>query len=188
MKRVFTSFVLVAFATAFVLWSCEKKNDSNSVAPCYKADCGTGANPNPNNVTTTGAVPPNNNEPTGNSSTVVNQGSGWLFTSCSTSTPIVTTSISALKGSEKVTLNFLITPTTGTYNVSSSLVGNSSVVVTVENANNQPGGIIWYGSGGQVSVVTGSTSIQATFIGTIPCRRQSSPFPNVNLSGSLGCF
>jgi hypothetical protein len=191
MKRFFATGVLAICAATFVFLACEKKNDNNAITPGYKADTGTGANPNPNNVTTTGVVPPNTNEPTGNSTTNVG-GSGWTFTSCGTATQVTATSISAINGSEKVTLNFLSPPATGTYNVSSSLINANSVVVIVENARNQPSGITWYGAGGTISVVTSSNSINATFISSstnpVVCKRQTHQFPAVYLSGTMGCI
>lgn len=185
MKKVVVSVLALSMISGFVFLACTKKNDDKAIAPGYKSETGTGGNPNVGNITSTTGTNPNNNLPTNNSLTTVG-GAGWTFTSCGSGTVVSATSIVAQKGSEIVTLNFLVPPTTGVYNVSSS-VGANNVVVTIQNANSQPAGITWYGSGGTVSVITSSNSINATF-NNVVCKQANIANPIVNLQGTMGCI
>lgn len=190
MKRLFSSIIVVGLALSFVFLACEKKNDDTSIKPDYKANSGTGGNPNTGNVTTTGTVTTNPNQPQNNTTTTVG-GAGWTFNSCGTTTAnvITTTTIVAQKGSELVTLRFLVPPSAGTYNVSSSLLNVSSVMVSIQNASGQPVPDAWNGTGGTISVITSSNSVNVNF-GTngINCVRTCCAFPMVTIKGTMGCI
>lgn len=185
MKKIVFSIFTLGVICSFVFLACDKKNDNKAIAPGYKSETGSGGNPNVGNITSTTGQNPNTNLPTNNSQTIVG-GAGWSFTSCGSGTVVSATSIVATKGSEIVTLNFLVPPTTGIYNVASSL-GANNVVVTVQNASGQPAGITWYGSGGTVSVITSSNSVNASF-NTVYCKQANIANPIVNLSGTMGCI
>ncbi len=187
-KLVFSVLILGAFCS-FILLACDKKNDSKAIAPGYKSETGTGGNQNAGNITSTTGANPNPNVPTNNSQTPVG-GLGWSFNSCGSGTLVSATSIVATRTTqtapEIVTLNFLVTPTTGIYNVASSL-GANNVQVTIQNAAGQPAGITWYGVGGTVSVITTSNSVNASF-NSVFCKQALSANPIVNLSGTMGCI
>ncbi len=190
MKKIFSSIIVTGLAISFVFLACEKKNDDTAVKPDYKANSGTGGNPNSGIVTTTGSVTTNPNQPQNNTTTTVG-GAGWTFNSCGTTTAnvITTTTIVAQKGSEVVTLRFLVPPSAGTYNVSSSLLNVSSVLVSITNASGQPVPDAWYGTGGTLSVMTSSNSVNINFnTNGINCVRQCCAFPMVTIKGTMGCI
>lgn len=181
-KYVFTlsaGIVLVSM----ILLSCEKKKSSDAYTPTYKEEAtGTAGNPNVNNVTVTGSVT-TTNPATDNTSLFVG-GSGWSNPTCGSTGSLT---LKGLNGSVDVTINFASIPALGTttYIVSSS-PGFNACAMTVVNAPNQPAGIAWYGKAGTVSVQTTTSSINASFSG-VQCVQQSFNFPQVSVSGNIGC-
>ncbi|MCW3077796.1 MAG: hypothetical protein JWO32_2405, partial [Bacteroidetes bacterium] len=111
-------------------------------------------------------------------------GSGWSNPTC-ISTGSLT--LKGINGNTDVTITFQAPPAQGTfsYNVSPS-PGPSACSMVVQNAPNQPAGIVWYGKAGIVSVQTTTSSINATFSG-VQCVQQSFNFPAVGVSGNIGC-
>lgn len=175
-----SKFLLFVFVISGVLFFCKKKEDSNAISPTYKSESGTGANPNINNSTQTGTVPVTN--PATDNSTLQAGGAGWVNPSCASTGSTI---IKGINGSTQVTLTFLVPPTSGTYQVSSS-PGPNNVQVTVLNAPNQPSGITWYGKAGMVSVTTSSTSINCNLL-SVQCTQQNFNFPMVVVNGVVGC-
>ncbi|MGZ3898721.1 MAG: hypothetical protein ACXVNM_11805 [Bacteroidia bacterium] len=182
-KYIYIVSACLAMAS-LILLSCEKKKDDpNRIAPTYKEEAtGTAGNPNVNNVTVTGTSTITN-PATDNSSLYVG-GSGWSNPTCSSTGSLT---LKGINGNIEVTISLWQLPTVGsaTYNVSSSPSGNACAM-TVVNAPNQPAGIVWYGKTGVVSVQTTTSSINATFSG-VQCVQQSFNFPQVSVSGNIGC-
>ncbi|MBA2612115.1 MAG: hypothetical protein H0U95_09095 [Bacteroidetes bacterium] len=181
MKKQFLIISGFAIITASLIFSCAKKKADNRIQPTYKEDAtGTGGNPNVGNQTVTGTATLTN-PATQNSSLLVG-GSGWSNPTCISTNSIT---LKGINGSIDVTLNFLFPPTTGTYAIAASPNAGACSMI-VNNAPNQPSGIVWYGKTGSVVVNTTSTSIQASFTGIL-CTQQNFNFPTVGVSGNLGC-
>lgn len=160
----------------FLVISCEKKNNSNAIAPDFSA---TG-NPNPNNQTVTGSNT-YTNPATENSSFVVGD-IGWSNPSCISTG---STSLRGTKGTTEVVLTFSGVATTGTYAITSQPTANSCALVVL-NAPNQPEGVMWYGRSGTVVVSTSSTNITGQLMNAV-CTQSTFNFPVVGVSGNLGC-
>ncbi len=181
MKKQFLIISGFAIISASLIFSCAKKKADDRIQPTYKEDAtGTGGNPNVGNQTVTGTATLTN-PATQNSSLLVG-GAGWSNPTCSSTNSIT---LKGLNGSIDVTLNFLFPPTTGTYAIAASPNANSCSMI-INNAPNQPSGIVWYGKTGSVAVNTTSNSIQASFTGIL-CTQQNFNFPTVGVSGNLGC-
>ncbi|MBI2721302.1 MAG: hypothetical protein HYX39_03895 [Bacteroidetes bacterium] len=181
-KYIFTLSACFAIAS-LVFLSCDKKKDNGAITPTYKEDAtGTAGNPNVNNQTVTGTNTLTN--PATNNSSLLVGGSGWSNPTCISTNSLT---LRGINGSVDVALNFSQLPAQGTftYQISSSPgVGACSMVV--QNAPNQPAGIVWYGKYGTVSVQTTTSSINASFTG-VQCVQQSFNFPQVSVSGNIGC-
>ncbi len=181
MKKQFLLISGFAILSAILVFSCAKKKDNGAIAPTYKEDAtGTGGNPNVGNQTVTGTATLTNPATT-NSSLLVG-GSGWSNPTCISTNSIT---LKGINGSVDVTLNFLFPPTTGTYAIAAS-PGPQACSMIVNNAPNQPSGIVWYAKTGQVVVNTTTTAINATFAGIV-CTQANFNFPTVGVSGSMGC-
>ncbi|MBA3664752.1 MAG: hypothetical protein H0W61_11165 [Bacteroidetes bacterium] len=183
-KSIYVVSACIAMIS-IILLSCEKKKDDpNRIAPTYKEESGygTAGNPNVNNVTVTGTSTITN-PATDNSSLYVG-GSGWSNPTCSSTGSLT---LKGINGNIDVTLSFYSLPTLGTatYNISSS-PANNACAMTVQNAPNQPAGVVWYGKTGIVTVQTTTSSINANFSG-VQCVQQSFNFPQVSVSGVLAC-
>lgn len=179
-KYLFLGSTLLTICS-LVFLSCEKKNNSNAITPTYKEEAnGTGGNPNANNPTVTGTSTITN--PASQNSSLFVGGSGWSNPTCVSTG---STTLRAINGNIDVTLNFLTPPVTGTYNIAGS-PGQGSCSMIVQNAPNQPAGIVWYGKTGVVSVQSSTSSINASFSG-IQCVQQTFNFPAVSVSGNIGC-
>ncbi|MCE3229401.1 MAG: hypothetical protein K0S32_3952 [Bacteroidetes bacterium] len=181
-KYIFIGSTCLALA-AFVFLSCEKKKDDNRITPTYKEEAnGTAGNPQPGNVTVTGTVSTAN--PASENSSLLVGGSGWSNPTCASTNSLT---LRGINGSIDVTINFLIPPAAGTttYNVAGS-PGPGVCSMVVQNAPNQPAGIVWYGKSGVVSVQTTTSSINASFQ-SVACVQQSFNFPMVSVSGNIGC-
>jgi hypothetical protein len=179
-KYIFIGSTCVALA-AFVLFSCKKKEDDNRITPTYKEEAnGTAGNPSPGNVTVTGTV--SNTNPASENSSLFVGGSGWSNPTCASTNSLT---LRGINGSIDVTINFLMPPSTGTYNVAGS-AGPGVCSMIVQNAPNQPAGIVWYGKSGVVSIQTTTSSINASFT-SVQCVQQSFNFPQVSVSGNIGC-
>lgn len=179
-KYVFIISGLIAISS-FIFLSCDKKNDNGAISPTYKEDAsGTAGNPNVNNVTVTGTSTITN--PASQNSSLLVGGSGWSNPTCVSTTSL---QLKGINGSIDVTLTFLTPPSTGTYAIAAS-PGISTCAMVVNNAPNQPSGIVWYGKSGYVTVNTTSTSINASFSG-VQCVQQNFNFPAVSVSGNIGC-
>jgi len=180
-KKLFILSGVLAM-TVLLTFACKKKKDE-TIAPQYKADTGTGGNPDPNNITTTGTTTfaP---VPTENSSFYVG-GAGWSNPSCITTNSLY---LKANNGATEVTVTFAFPPSVGTttYQVASN-VGAQTCVFTVLNAPGQPADIMWYGRSGAIQVVSTGTTVNASIIGSIRCEQSNFKFPAVTATGVLGC-
>jgi hypothetical protein len=175
MKKSFVLFAALAIVLGFIL-SCEKKNNSNAIAPDY----GATGNPYPNNQTVTGSTS-FTNPATENTSLQVG-GSGWSNYTCLTTGSLT---LRGYSGNTDVTLSFASAATSGTYAVSTQ-VASGVCAMTITNAPNQPAGTVWVGKSGIVTVITTTSSIRADFT-NIVCTQQTFNFPNVSASGFLVC-
>lgn len=160
----------------FLVISCEKKNNSNAIAPDFSA---TG-NPNPNNQTVTGSNT-YTNPATENSSFVVG-GIGWSNPTCISTG---STSLRGTFGTTEVVLTFLGAATGGTYAITTQPTANSCALQAI-NVPNQPAGVLWYGRSGTVVVSTNSTSIGAQLMNAV-CTQSTFNFPIVGVSGNINC-
>ncbi len=180
-----TGAILIA---SLVLFACKKKKEDDTIHPDYKQDAtGTASNPNPNNVTVTGTSTVANPATENTSLFVGNQ--GWSNLSCISTNTLY---LKSDNGETIVTLNFAVPPTVGTttYNVAST-PGVSAVSIMITKAPNQPAAAVWYGRSGVVSVITTTTPsyfINAAITGTgVSCIQSTFNFPQVTLTGALGC-
>lgn len=185
-KKITLGLGIAVLATALV-FACTKKKADNSITPTYKSEAtGTGANPNVNNQTVTGTNTITN-PATANSgvNTSDNTGGVWTYPNCASTNSLV---LKANNGSCNITVSFAVPPTIGTttYAVASSPVGNSAVSVVVNNAINQPSGVVWYGRSGSVAVTTTTNGISAQ-MSSIICTQQSFNFPTVSINGPISC-
>lgn len=169
------AFLLAASGLTFL--SCEKKNNSDAITPTF----GTSGNPNPGYQTVTGTNT-YTNPATENTSLYVG-GGGWTNPTCGSTNSI---SLNAFNGTTNVILTFASPVKSGTYAVMPVQSGTASCVLTIQNAPQQPAGIVWIGKSGQVAINTTSTSINATF-NNIVCTQQNFSFPSVVVSGVMGC-
>jgi hypothetical protein len=183
MKNYFSITAILAFTLILFFVACTKKNsDANAITPTYREDAtGTGGNPNKNEVTVTTGTSTNTNPASANSS-IQTGGLGWSNPSCISTTSL---SLKAQNGGADVTVSFATPPTVGTYQVSQN-VGAGYCTVVVNNAPNQPAGIVWYGKTGSLSVSTTSTGINAT-LNSVVCVQQNFNFPTVTVNGNIGC-
>jgi hypothetical protein len=181
MKKNNLSFSGLIVLLTLVLFACQKKSDGSATTPGFKEENGTGGNPFPNNPTVTG-TPTSTNPATQNSSLLVG-GIGWSNPTCASTFSVT---LKGINGTIDVTLNFLTPPITGTYVIAAVASQSQACSMTVLNAPNQPAGTVWLGKSGLVAVNTTSTAINASFSGVI-CTQQSFNFPQVSVSGNLGC-
>ncbi len=181
MKKNYLNLPGLIVLLTIVLFSCQKKSDGTATTPGYKEENGTGGNPFPNNPTVTG-TPTSTNPATQNSSLLVG-GIGWSNPTCASTLSVT---LKGINGGIDVTLNFFSPPTTGTYVIAPVASQTQACSMTINNAPNQPAGTVWYGKSGLVAVNTTSNSINASFSGVI-CTQQSFNFPQVSVSGNLGC-
>ena len=178
MKKQVTVFAGLALILVFLALSCAKKK-STGIAPGYKAENGTGGNPNANNPTVTGSTQ-SNNLATQNSNLVVG-GSGWSNPTCGSTNSLT---LKGINGNINVTITFASIPTTNTFVVGTT--GPNGCNVTVNEAPNQPAGIVWIGKSGQVVVNVSASSINAT-LSNVQCVQQTFNYPVVSVSGVIGC-
>lgn len=172
----------IALIASILLFSCEKKS-SSGIGPGFKEETGTGGNPNPNAPTVTGTST-NNANPATQSSFLQVSGPGWNNPNCATTGSVT---LKGINGQIEVTLNFLTPPALGTFSfpVSASPTA-SSCALMIQNAPNQPAGVIWYAKTGVVAVNSTTASISGSF-SNIQCTQADFNFPTVTMSGSLTC-
>jgi hypothetical protein len=170
------TILTVLVVACVIIFACEKKK-STGIAPTY----GATGNPNPGAQTVTGSTTPSN--PATENTSIQVGGPGWTNPTCGSTFSIT---LKGYNGATEVTLSFASTIKTGTYAIATTPQGNTSCAMTVVNAPGQPGGIVWYGKTGQVSVNTTTASMSASF-NNIVCTQQSFGFPTVAASGFLGC-
>lgn len=172
------NFVALAAVSVLLLgWAaCQKKTDSKAIKPDYSA---TG-NPNPNNQTVTGATS-YTNPATKNSSILVGT-LGWSNLTCAST---VSQTLRGTNGTSDVTLSFSGPATSGVYAIAAS-PANGACAITINNAPNQPAGIMWYGSSGNVTVAITAASINA-YLNNVVLVQQSFNFPTVSASGTISC-
>ena len=183
MKKYFIVATGLALTLTLVFIACTKKKDNKAITPTYKEEAnGTGGNPTKNEVTVTGTAT-NITNPASSNSSIQTGGSGWSNPSCITTSSL---SIKGVNGSTDVTVNFAAPPTAGTYQVGAN-VGVGYCTVVVSNAPNQPGGIVWYGKTGSVSVTTPSTGGIGATLNNVSCVQQTFNFPQVTVNGGIGC-
>ncbi len=182
MKKQLLILPAVALIASVLLLSCEKKS-SSGIGPGFKEETGTGGNPNPNAPTVTGTST-NNTNPATQSSYLQVSGPGWTNPNCATTGSVT---LKGINGQIEVTVNFLTPPTIGSFTFPvSSAPTVSSCALMVQNAPNQPSGVIWYAKSGVVAVNSTSAAISAQF-SNITCTQQDFNFPTVTMSGSLSC-
>ncbi len=182
MKKYFIAVAGLALTLTLVFVACTKKKDNGAVTPTYKEDAnGSGGNPIKNDVTVTGQTNTVTNQASQNSSINTSVG-GFAFSNCASTNSL---SLKAINGAVNVTINFASPPTSGTYQVSSSVGGNLCTVV-VNNAPNQPSGVVWYGKTGSVSITTSSTNISAV-LNSVQCVQSNFQFPQVTVTGNMSC-
>jgi len=197
MKKHIYTIAGALVITSLVLFACKKKKEDDTIKPNYKEDAtGTASNPQPNNVTVTGTSTVTN--PATENSSIYAGGAGWNNVSCASTNSLF---LQSINGDCQVTLNFAILPAIGTftYNVASA-PGVNAVAITVTKAPNQPEGAVWYGRSGVVSVqavtiaCTGTPPCPPTYYcnaiipGTgVSCIQSTFNFPQVTLTGVLGC-
>ncbi len=173
------SFPLFLLLLSLLFAACQKKNDTSYIRPGYKQENGTGGNPI-KGPTSTGS--PNTTNPATQNSSLLVGGAGWSNPSCA-STMSVT--LKGINGTIDVTLNFLNPPVSGTYMISSAPSSQACTMV-ITNAPNQPSGILWYAKGGVVQVTASANNISASF-SNIACTQADFAYPQVTVSGVLGC-
>jgi hypothetical protein len=176
MKSLYTYSVLALLA-ASLLFACEKKK-SDGVGPGF----GSTGNPNPGDVTVTGSTTYSN--PATQNTSIKIGGSGWTNPTCGSTSSLT---LKGYNGDIEVTLTFAAAAKTGTYTVDLT-PGANRCALTISNAPAQPGGIIWYGRSGIVSVNQTTASINAGFTNVV-CTQQTFQFPVVTVDGQsvLGC-
>jgi hypothetical protein len=185
MKKYLFLFSGLIAINCLILMACKKKQD-DTITPTYKSEAsGTASNPQPNNVTVTGQTP-TNNVPT-NYTTIDISAAGWSNPSCVTTNSLY---LQALNGGTKVTVTFATPPTIGTYTYNvASIPGQLACSVQVENAPEQPEGVLWVGRSGKIKVITNLNSVSAAIIENVVCYQSSGfNFPTVTVKGSLGCY
>lgn len=173
------AFIGLAIVISFT-FSCKDKNSSSAIKPDYSA---TG-NPYPNNQTVTGSTT-FTSPATQNTSLHVGD-IGWSNPTCASSQSM---SLKGTKDNIDVVLVFnpaLTGSSTGTFAITSGVPGPGSCQLTVLNAPGQPTGVYWYGKSGSVSVTTSTNSINANLLNVV-CTQKDFNFPQVTVSGVLGC-
>jgi hypothetical protein len=173
LQRLLLALVCTGLVT---LISCEKKK-SEGISPTY----GATGNPHPGAQTVTGTSTPSN--PATENTSIQVGGQGWSNPSCSSTLSLT---LKGFSGNTEVTLAFATAIKSGTYAISTNPSGSSSCAMMIVNAPNQPNGIVWYGKTGSVSVLTTTSSINASF-NNVVCTQQNFGFPTVTASGVLGC-
>ena len=182
MKKYFIATAGLALTLSIVFLACTKKNDSNAITPTYKEEAtGTGGNPTKDQVTVTGSNTMQTN-PASNSSSINTSNVGFTFPTCASTSSLA---LKALNGSVDVTVSFALPPTTGVYQVGPG-VGNGMCTVVVNNAPNQPAGVVWYGKTGSVSVSTSTNGISAV-LNSVQCTQATFQFPQVVVTGNMSC-
>jgi hypothetical protein len=174
MKNLITLAVVTVLVVGF--FSCKKKTDSNAITPDYSA---TG-NPNPNVQTVTGATS-YTNPATKNSSILIGT-SGWSNLTCASTN---SATLRAADGTSEVTLTFAGAATTGTYAIATTPVAGACAM-SIKNAPNQPAGIVWNGTSGNITVTVTPASINALFSNVVLVQPTFN-FPTVSASGTISC-
>jgi hypothetical protein len=169
------------FIFCLIMASCRKKDDSGATKPGFKEESGTGSNPIKENPTVTGTSTSTN--PATQNSSIFTGGAGWSNPTCSS---LGNVTLVGINGIVNVTLNFLTAPVTGTYQIASS-PGPTACSLLVNNAPNQPAGIVWYGKSGNVVVSTSTNSSVKAVINNAVCTQASFNFPTVLVTGTVGC-
>lgn len=176
MKKQFALFGVV-IAAVVISFSCQKKDNSDSISPTY----GSTGNPYPNNQTVTGSTSYTN--PATNNSSIEVGNIGWTNPTCFTTGSIT---LRGYKGNTEVVLSFAQPAITGTYNIASVASGTTACSMQITNAPDQPAGVNWYGKTGIVIVNVQSTSINA-ILKDVVCTQSTFNFPTVLVSGFLSC-
>lgn len=184
-KKITLSLGALAL-TAILVFACKKKTDT-SITPTYKSEAtGTGANPNVNNQTVTGTNTLTNPATANSGVNTSNNANGvWTYPNCASTNSLI---LKANNGSCDITVSFAVPPTIGTstYAVASTPIGNTAVSVVVNNAINQPSGVVWYGRSGSLAVTTTSNGISAQ-MSNIVCTQKDFNFPTVSINGPISC-
>ncbi|HOZ86656.1 MAG TPA: hypothetical protein PL029_02810 [Bacteroidia bacterium] len=169
----------IVFLFSLLLFACQKKGDHGILRPGFKSENGTGGNPI-KGPTGTGSTA--NTNPATQNSSLLTGGVGWSNPSCASTLSVT---LKGVNGIIDITLSFLTPPVTGTYAIATAPSSQACAMV-VNNAPNQPAGTVWYGKTGVVSVTATNNNITATFSGII-CTQNDFAYPQVTVSGSLGC-
>ena len=185
MKKIIISALSVMVLGSIIFISCGRKNDPNAIAPGYVTDgMATGANPNLNNVTTTGNVATTSVANQNTTLPSVGQGGGWLSNTCASS-PLKIVATSSTPGMV-VTVEFTSAPVAGVYTLVATGNGPGKAIMTITNPTGQPAGTTWFSSGGTVTVTTNGPAVTVTFT-NIACFQSGSVFPSVTASGQVAC-
>lgn len=191
MKKIILSTLSVIAVASIIFISCKSKNNSDAITPTYKEEAGTGGNPKTTDVTTTGTIVTTGNMQS-SSMYSVGIGSTWVSSGCQAGQVCLESYSDPSQGGTgtRVTVCFLTTPTTGTYQLvaSQALVGPGKAFMTVFNPTGQDANTSWYSSaGGTVNVTVNAPSITATF-SNVACYQPSNSFYSVTVSGQVGCL
>ena len=187
MKKIIISALSVMVLGSIIFISCGKKTDDNAIAPGYVTDgMATGANPNLNNVTTTGNVATTSVANQNTTLPSVGQGGGWLSNTCASS-PLKIVATSSTPGMV-VSVEFTSAPVAGVYTLVSTAAANGpgKAFMTITNPTGQPTGTNWFSSGGTVTVTVTGTGVTVSF-SNIACFQSGSVFPSVTASGQVAC-
>ncbi|MES2678586.1 MAG: hypothetical protein V4635_01820 [Bacteroidota bacterium] len=179
MKRDLLILPAIVIFFSIILFSCQKKDDRGILRPGFKSESGTGGNPI-KGPTVTGT--PASTNPATQNSILQTGGVGWSNPSCASTLSVT---LKGVNGTIDVTLSFLTPPVTGTYAIAAAPASQACAMV-VNNAPNQPSGTVWYGKTGVVSITATNNNITATFSGIV-CTQADFAYPQVTVSGSLGC-
>lgn len=169
----------VLITAIIVTISCQKKDNSDAIAPSY----GSTGNPYPNNQTVTGSTS-FTNPATKNTSVDVGNTAGWTNPTCLTTGSIT---LRGFKGNTEVVLNFAQPVVNGvTYNIASTAQGTTACQLQISNAPDQPAGVTWYGKTGSVAITISASNITA-ILNNVVCTQSSFNFPTVLVTGFIGC-
>lgn len=186
MKKLILSTFSILILGSIIFISCTSKNDKDALTPTYKDDVGTGGNPNITNVTTTGTIATTSTQQN-SSMTNVGIGATWLSYGCQ----IGQTCLTNINTSTQTTITvcFLNSPTTGTYQLVSSnaQLSSTKAFMTVSNPPSQDAGSVWYSAAGNITVVVNAPSITASF-SNIACYKTPGSFYSVSVTGQVGCL
>src|SRR5690606_17294129 len=102
-------------------------------------------------------------------------GTGWSNPTCAS---LGGKTLRGINGNTKVTIEFYTAPASGTYAIIAGAPNSSggTCVLSVENAPNQPAGVVWGARSGVVVVNSTTAAVNASF-NNIQCVQSTFNFP-----------